>query len=400
MATVTNAPARDPRTKGSDVVSTPGGTAQSGELDKRREQLSASNEVTEELLLTLIRKFREIQLISYDPQRNKEILRDDISLVLQDRQARASDPSLDSKRARRFDVLKERELFDMAQVINQTLLRLEQSDPFANHAIRAELEAANKVQQQKAKVASAGSVTESILEVMKDNGTEITPEIRQAVMAKILDAPDPQDVVSSMARFDKNISDLARDYGPENLDALIARYPSREKLIRSASAAEQSDKVAKGAIKGTGRVDVDRFMQPDNLIRSYDRMVRTEQALLTLPDLVPSQQGNLFGQLTGQVSMDFEDLPPFQSIVDTARLRALDSFRKYVENNVGERFVDRAMKRLPIQPDIMEMWQSRGELTPEQFTEETEEVRKDAMAQLEGMVERSTNVLSGIGNAP
>jgi hypothetical protein len=398
---------RDPRTLGTNEIETPGGEMDVGELlSARSEDLSAAAQDMRGTLEQLSSHFNRVAGFEYDQftrrgRRGQRILSDimagrEVGPRKLEHLKRAMDPQHDTKKRARFEVLRGRELMRTAGMMTAAAAQLRQLDPAADQIIKGMIETQTKVMEQEAKIDTAEALTNRLRTRNEAAGHTFSPEYYQEAFADFAGAPNPNEVMTNRAKFSSSVVSLAKYYTKKNIQQLIDRYPDEETAIRGAL----KEAEAEAAKDAPGKVDISAMMQPKNLTLEYRKILSHEQSLLSLPEATEVLEKGMLG-FTGATTVAVQELPGMGPLVDAAQLRALDTFAAWIENSAGRGWVARAIDRVPVTQDILELWKERRKKWPEglpseEWAAEKKRVRDRVRAELDEAVRRAVESRTGV----
>jgi len=373
---------RDPRTKGTDQVSTPGGSLSSGRLADRQGQLDLVGEASETVLREMLQRFRFTQSLTYDTD-TKKVIRSQLppeqaeSMVLLDIQGRASDPVYDSRRARKFDNQKREELESQAREIANISQQLRLSDPGLDATMERLLKEQTDLMAQMNRVELAGKKADLAIGKMQKAGVMFPPGFRESVLVPFFaELPSDLDYLKADSAIDNALRTSEAGYSDEE----IAAHPRRSKILNFRRQREKEERAGGARSAGSKKSDRQEFEEEKNLRARWTQILGAETDMLQHPDFI-AKQGEF------DVTVDDIKLPADRELVALAIANGLHRMAKIIEGQGSN--VDAMMSKLGLE----EEWAEAQSLD---WSVEAQDIRRD---EIQGIVRQRMKDRAAAANA-
>lgn len=359
---------RDPRTLGGNELQAPTGEMDVSELlTARSEDSQVIARESRNALEALSRSFRRVEQFEYDPL----LLRppgQNLAGMLVTRLNRALNPQYDQRRKQKFEMLKTQQLVQIAQTMGQVAAQLRQADPAADSFIQSKMKEAGEMAGQMARVRGAAAMAAEATQILREEygPDNVPPDMERRLMAHFAQIPTAEEIVK--ADIDLRAALAKIEPGLEDAEIPVL-YKEHEGFLKKTRAHRLATETKKPVIA--------EFMQYKNLAKILNDQISAAEDDLVTPALVPGVGTDFMGRPTPKMLK----LPRDPELVELARIRAAERFRRIVAANAGEGKIGRAFEILGME-DMIEFLDARGELTPEQQRDETNRVRMNVLEKL------------------
>jgi len=217
------------------------------------------------------------------------------------------------------------------------------SNPVLDEAMKRTMKRSQDRIDQTDKITRSGAAANLAMEAMIRNGTAPTdPALRQRLLADMQSAfmgmKSADELLGEQLKRENAIQDLFVTEDDVNRWGLDMAPIVRNRL--------QEQAIERRERRSSGKSTAANFMNPMNLMSNYMRFVGFEEEMLRLPmpgvpvlELDEESLGSAIIQQEAALELT-------QGIAETARILAMDRFAKWVEQEVGVKFVERAIDSL------------------------------------------------------